>query len=287
MYQAGRVKQLLEERSPGLRCDLVPVSTQGDRDKITSLTEIGGQGVFAKELQRALADGEIDCAVHSLKDLPTEIPSGLVLAAVLDRADPRDVLIAPNYASFAQLPPGATLGTSSRRRAAQALDVRPDLQIVELRGNVDTRMAKVVDDSQTPYDAAILAAAGVIRMGWADRITEYLDVSSFTPAPGQAALGVDCRADDDRTLELLNLINDPAVMDCTSVERAFLNGFGGGCRSPVGALACLEGEDLRVWLMTADENLKNVQRRQLLLSAGDAGNVARQTAREMLDHTHA
>jgi len=191
--QTERVVEALVARFPNLRCEIVVMATQGDRDKQTPLSVIGGQGIFAKELQRAILDGEIACAVHSVKDLPSTLPEGLTLAAILDRADPRDVLISRNGESLDELPPGTRVGTSSLRRVTLLRSARPDLIPVELRGNVDTRLARVLDAPQNGLEAAILAAAGIERMGWAERIAEYLPVDRFTPAPGQGALGVDCR----------------------------------------------------------------------------------------------
>ena len=182
--QAERVKARLEATYPGLDCELVVVSTIGDRDKQTPLTVIGGQGIFAKELQAAMLDGRIDCAVHSLKDLPSLLPAELTLAAVLDRDDPRDVFLSPTGATLDELPEGSRVGTSSRRRMAQLLHARPDVEIIELRGNVDTRVSKVMDGGPERYDGAILAAAGMRRMGYEEHIAQLLDLDRFTPAPG-------------------------------------------------------------------------------------------------------
>lgn len=257
--QAGRVKTRLEAAFPKLACELVVISTVGDRDKQTPLTVIGGQGVFAKELQQAILDGRVDCAVHSLKDLPSILPEGLILAAVMDRDDPRDVFLSPSGAMLDDLPPGARIGTSSRRRMAQLLHARPDVEIVELRGNVDTRVSKVMDGSPEGYDGAILAAAGIRRMGYEQVIAQTLDLDRFTPAPGQAALGIDCRIDDRRSREILATINDPATEVTTAAERAFLREFGGGCTMPIGAHATLAGDTVTMRVMVASDDLMNVQ----------------------------
>jgi hydroxymethylbilane synthase len=282
LYQANRVKARLEAAAPELDYELVVVSTQGDRDKSTPLTIIGGQGVFAKELQRALVDNEIDCAVHSLKDLPTILPDPTTLAAVLERDDPRDVLISADRSSLSDLSAGSKVGTSSRRRMAQVLSVRPDIQTIELRGNVDTRMAKVLDTTGE-YDAAVLAAAGVLRMGWQDQITEYLSLDDFTPPPGQAALGVECRRADERALDLLSRISDEETEFLTGVERAFLRALGGGCRSPIGAHGSLvNGGAVTLRTMVASEDLQRIEKRTTTIARDKANDVASELAREML-----
>jgi hydroxymethylbilane synthase len=258
LLQTNRVVDILRQHYPDLICETIIISTEGDRDKQTPLSEIGGEAVFAKELQQAILTGEVDCAVHSAKDLTSTLPDGLTLSAILDRADPRDVLISRHPGGLADLPNGARVGTSSRRRMAQLRLARPDLEPVELRGNVDTRLAKVLDDPDGPYDAAVLAAAGVLRLGWEDRIHQYLDVELFTPAPGQGALGIDCRADDRATRRLLATVADPDAMAEVEAERAFLRTVGGGCRSPLAAHARVEGEILRMWCMYADESMDRI-----------------------------
>ncbi len=256
--QTERVASILQAAHPSLRCEIVVVSTQGDRDKQTPLAVLGGQGVFAKELQQAVLRGEADCAVHSVKDLTSTMPDGLTLAAILDRADPRDVLISRHPGGLADLPSGARVGTSSRRRIAELRLARPDLVAVELRGNVDTRIAKVLDDPDSGYDAAILAAAGVGRMERADTVAEYLSVDRFIPAPGQGALGVDCRSNDKATRALLAAIADPTTTVEVEAERAFLRTCGGGCRSPLAAHAQVDGDIVRMWAMYADETLDRI-----------------------------
>lgn len=256
--QTDRVASILEAAHPTVRCEIVVVSTEGDRDKQTSLAVLGGQGVFAKELQQAILRGEADCAVHSVKDLTSVMPDGLTLAAVLDRADARDVLISRHPGGLAGLPAGARVGTSSRRRVAELRLARPDLAPVELRGNVDTRIAKVLDDPDAGYDAAILAAAGVLRMERFDAVAEYLDIDRFIPAPGQGALGVDCRSDDRATRALLEAVADPTTTIEVEAERAFLRTCGGGCRSPLAAHAQVDGDIVRMWAMYADETLDRI-----------------------------
>lgn len=260
VYQTNLVVDRLQSRHPDLHCEVTIISTQGDRDKETPLSIIGGQGVFIKELEHSIIARDVDCAVHSLKDLPSIVPKGLMLAAILDRHDPRDVLISRHSHGLAGLPEGARVGTSSRRRMAQLKEFRPDLEPVELRGNVDTRISKVVNGDGSEYDAAILAAAGVLRMERHDQVAEFLDISIFTPAPGQAALAVECREDDLATRALLATIHDDETASLVNVERAFLRGVGGGCRSPVAAYAERLDGGIRLRAMLADEEITMIQR---------------------------
>ena len=277
--QANRVKERLEAAHPGLECILVIVSTIGDRDKQTPLTIIGGQGIFVKEVQQAILDGQVDCAVHSLKDLPSILPDELTLAAVVDRNDPHDVFLSPTGTTLDALPGGARVGTSSRRRMAQLLHARPDIEVVELRGNVDRRVSKVMDGSPEHYDGAILAAAGIRRMGYEHVIAQVLDLDRFTPAPGQAALGIDCLADDSRTRDILAAINDAEIETTTGAERAFLREFGGGCTMPIGAHGTLEDGVVTLRMMVADDDLSNVRFEQSVASAGEIRCLAAEAGR--------
>ena len=269
VWQTERVIEFLRARHPDLAYEVRIISTQGDRDKETPLSVIGGQGVFIKELESAILSGEIDCAVHSLKDLPSLLPDNLLLAAILDRHDPRDVLVSKHPGGIAALPDGATVGTSSRRRIVQLRQARPDLNAIELRGNIDTRTAKVLAEDG-PYDAGILAAAGLLRMGRDDVVGEMLDPGLFTPAPGQAALAVECREDDLATRALLAAIHDHDTAAAVEVERAFLRGVGGGCRSPIGAYAELSGHHVRLRAMIASEDLEQVERIDQVFDVADA-----------------
>ena len=213
--------------------------TQGDRDLDTPLPQIGGKGLFTAELEQALHGGAIDLAVHSLKDLPTEHPPGLTIGATPPRADPRDVLVSRSGLALRALPTGATVGTSSLRRAAQLRRVRPDLRMLDVRGNIDTRLRKA-RDPDGPYDAIVLAAAGVGRLGLGHVVSEYLDVGDMMPAPGQAALAIQCRADPEM-IGLLAPLDDADTAICVAAERAFLAGLGGGCAVPVAARAAIAG----------------------------------------------
>jgi len=234
--QTDLVVALLVAARPGLRCETRVISTAGDRTQESGepLPEIGGKGLFTAELERALLDGAIDVAIHSLKDLPTEDGPGIVVGAVTAREDVRDCLVSGAGDSLMELPTGAVVGTSSLRRAAQLAALRPDFEIRSIRGNVDTRIRKV---EQGQFDAVVLAAAGVRRLGLEQAVTEWLPEETMLPAPGQGALAVQCRADDEEMQGLLSALDDSGARAATSAERAFLAGLGGGCAAPVAALA--------------------------------------------------
>ncbi len=230
----------------------VPITTTGDAVLDRPLAEIGGKGLFAKEIDAALLDGRVDAAVHSCKDLETQLPDGIVIAAMLPRADVRDALIAADgTASIADLPEGARLGTSSLRRAAQALHRRPDLQIVPLRGNVQTRLSKVADGT---VDAAILALAGLDRLGMADKVTGVLNPDEMLPAAAQGAVALACREDDAATRELLARVHDRDTGLCVDAERAMLAALDGSCQTPIGGLAALDGGNLALRGLVATED---------------------------------
>lgn len=241
LQQSGWVKTELERCCPGLRVELSPLTTTGDRMPDRPLPQIGGKGLFTKELEEALLGGRAHFAVHSLKDLPTELSPGLVLAAVPVREDPRDALISRDGKPFAQLPHGVRIGTSSVRRAAQLLRLRPDARVVPLRGNLDTRLRKLRAGS---FDALVVAAAGLRRMGWQDQITEYFPESVLYPAIGQGALGIEARAEDHTTLEALAALEDPWSRIATAAERALLRHLGGGCQIPIAAYTRRDGNRL-------------------------------------------
>lgn len=228
---------------PGLNVELRIIKTAGDKDQVRPLAEFGGLGVFTKELEHALASGEIDIAVHSLKDLPTESPASLCVAAYLPREDAREAIVSRHKLGLMQLPRGARVGTSSARRTAQILALRPDARIIPLRGNVDTRLRKAHSDE---YDAIVIAAAGLIRLGLEHEITEYLALDTLLPDPGQGALAVQIRADDANLASLLAQLDDAPTRAAVTAERAFLGALGGGCRTPMGAYAELDAGELRV-----------------------------------------
>jgi hydroxymethylbilane synthase len=234
--QTERVVELLQSAWPELACETRSIVTEGDRTQENGrpLPEIGGKGLFTAELERALRDGEIDLAVHSLKDLPTEDAPGVAIGAVALREDPRDCLVSRAGAGFAELPSGAVVGTSSLRRAAQVRGMRHDLEVRSIRGNVDTRVGKV---RQGEFDAAVLAAAGMRRLGLEAEVAEWFDPETMVPAPGQGALAVQCRAADEAALELLARVDDPRARAEGAAERAFLRALDSGCTAPVGAYA--------------------------------------------------
>jgi hydroxymethylbilane synthase len=233
-WQAGEVVRLIAARHPRVAVETRVIRTTGDRVPDTPLTQIGSAGLFTREIETALLDGAIDIAVHSLKDLPTCLPDGLTLAAVLERADPRDVLVAPPGTRLGDLPPGSRIGSSSARRRAQVLAYRPALAILDVRGNVPTRLAKL---DRGEYDALVLARAGLQRLGLDARVAEVFAPEMLMPAAGQGALAVQARSDDVRvTALLLGLDHRPSRL-ATGAERAFLARLEGGCQAPVGALA--------------------------------------------------
>jgi len=234
LWQTRHVAASLSAITAAGRIEEVVIRTRGDRESAVPLPEMGGQGVFTAGLERALLEGEIDAAVHSLKDMPLTSRSGLRIAAVCFRDDVRDVLVTRHGHTLRTLPAAALVGTSSPRREAQLRALRPDLRVQPIRGNVETRIARV-DDGE--FDAAILAAAGVIRLRLEHRIADWLPLADFLPAPGQGALAVQCRDDDGFMTALLGQLDDAAARACTDAERAFLGGLGGGCSLPVAAFA--------------------------------------------------
>jgi hydroxymethylbilane synthase len=243
LCQTNSVAALLRPLLGPRPVELIEIETAGDQVRDVPLTQLGGEGVFTKEIQRALLDRRVDVAVHSLKDLPTIPVSGLLLAAVPPRAPVGDVLISRRYSSLAALPRGATVATSSLRRRAQLFHRRPDLQVVSIRGNVETRLRKLTDEG---LDALILAQAGLERLGLREEIVEILDPAWMLPAVGQGALGLECRADDHATVNFLRGIDDPAAWRAVLAEREFLRTLGGGCQVPIGALGQCTGQTLHL-----------------------------------------
>ncbi|MBE2193903.1 MAG: hydroxymethylbilane synthase [Anaerolinea sp.] len=244
LWQSKHVAALLEAALPDLRVEYAIIKTRGDQVLDTPLPLLGGKGVFTAELEAALREKRIDCAVHSLKDLPTEQPEGLVIGAITARDNPSDVLISRHGYSLTTLPQGAVVGTSSHRRAAQLLGKRPDLKIRDIRGNVDTRIRKALA-ADGEYDAIVLAYAGLERLGRIGVITQELDIDTMLPAPGQGAIAVQTR-DDSLLLQLLAPIHHLQTALAVTAERAFLAGLGGGCSLPVAAYAHLDGEVLNL-----------------------------------------
>jgi hydroxymethylbilane synthase len=248
LRQAEIALEALSSAHPEATFEVRTIRTTGDRTN-ASLSEIGGRGVFVIEIERALLACEIDIAVHSLKDLPTDETPGLAIAAVLPREDPRDVLVSRRGARIEDLPEEALVGTGSPRRAAQVLAMRPDVRIADIRGNVDTRMAKVESGD---YDAVVLAAAGLTRLGWLDRASQVFDADEMLPAPGQGALAVQVRIDDPDAFTVALSVDDPDTRAAVTAERAFERRLGGGCHAAIAALGVIVEERLRLRGLVAD-----------------------------------
>lgn len=241
LWQSEHVAARLRAAHPGLTVELVPMSTRGDQVLDRSLAAIGGKGLFLKELEVAMQRGEADCAVHSLKDVPMELEPGFALPAVLERADPADAFVSPRFGTIDALPPGAVVGTSSLRRQAQLRALRPDLQLRDLRGNVNTRLAKL---DAGEYDAIVLACAGLQRLGLDARIRARLLAPVWLPAPAQGAIAIECRNDDDAVQAACAALEHAPTRICVEAERAMNRALHGSCHVPVAALARLDGSDL-------------------------------------------
>jgi hydroxymethylbilane synthase len=277
--QTALVTELLRAAWPGLECEERRIVTSGDRTQQSGepLPEIGGKGLFTAELEQGLRDGELDLAVHSLKDLPTEDPEGVVVGAICLREDVRDCLVSQAEVLLAVLPAGAVVGTSSLRRVAQLHALRPDLELRSIRGNVDTRIRKVRDGE---FDAALLAAAGLRRLGLEREVSEWLPPETMLPAPGQGALAVQCRGDDERVLALLAAIDEPEARATTTAERAFLRELGGGCAAPVAAYAKPNDGQVELEGLVASPDGQNIVR---VSGKGEPETVGERLAREALE----
>ena len=249
LWQANYVKDRLQQLYPDLTIELVPMVTKGDVILDSPLAKIGGKGLFVKELENALLTKEADIAVHSMKDVPMQFPEGLGLAVICQREDPRDAFVSHSYRTFAELPQGAVVGTSSLRRQCQLKALRPDLDIRSLRGNVGTRLSKLDNGD---YDAIILASAGLIRLGLADRIASFIDVEQSLPAAGQGAVGIECRTDDVQVQALLAPLADAETTYCVRAERAMNNHLQGGCQVPIGGYAVLQQGQLYLRALVGD-----------------------------------
>ena len=279
LWQAEHVATLLRRAHGGLEVELVPVVTQGDRIQDRSLAAIGGKGLFIKELEVALEERRADIAVHSMKDLPGDLPAGLTIAAVLERADPRDALLSKAAAGLHDLPHGARLGTSSLRRQAQLMAARPDLRIEPLRGNVDTRLRRL---DAGEMDAIVLACAGLIRLGLESRITARLDPAISLPAVAQGVIGIECRGADARTLALVSLLNHRDTRIAMDAERAFAQRLGGSCQSPIAAHARLEGRRLLLEGLVAEPDGSRLLRDTLSGSIDEPAALGHELAERIL-----
>lgn len=243
LAQSRAFARTLEAAVPGLSVGELEVVTSGDKHQDVKLQDIGGKGLFIKELEEALYDRRADFAVHSIKDVPAELAPGLTLASIPAREDPRDVLVTRSGAKLAELPAGSKVGTSSLRRSVCLLRARPDLEVLPVRGNVDTRLRKMEEGQ---FDAIVLALSGLRRLGIADRATELLDVEISLPAIGQGALGIECRSEDEKVRETLRTVNEPNAAACVAAERALMAAVEGNCRTPVAAYAIQDGDEM--WL---------------------------------------
>ncbi len=241
MWQAEHVAAKLKQAHPGLEVELLGMSTQGDKILDTPLAKIGGKGLFVKELEQGMLAGSADIAVHSMKDVPVELPEGLHLPVIMQREDPRDAFVSNNFQGLDELPQGATVGTSSLRRECQLRERRPDLKIAPLRGNVNTRLRKL-DEGE--FDAIILASAGLIRLGFGQRIAGFIEPEQSLPAIGQGAVGIECRVDDARVNALLEPLRHAETALCVSAERAMNHRLMGGCQVPIAGYAILQGDEL-------------------------------------------
>jgi hydroxymethylbilane synthase len=279
LRQTELVLAELSRRFPDRRFQVQEVRTTGDRQPEVSLAAIGGQGVFVKELETALRARRVDLAVHSLKDVPTELGSGLVLATVTERGDVRDAVVSRGHRRLAELPAGSRVGTGSLRRAVQVRALRPDLKVVDLRGNVDTRLRKVEEGL---VDAAILAAAGLARLGRLERAAELLDTDAMLPAIGQGALTLEARAGDAEVIETASALDHRDTRLATTAERAFLARLGGGCRLPMAALGIVEGDSLRLRGLIADAEGRRILRGEVAGPASDAEALGAALAEQLL-----
>ena len=278
MIQAHIVALALRHAHPSIEIEVRKVVTEGDRNRNINIDEAGNTGIFVKALEEALADERIDLAVHSLKDMPTELPGDMVLAVVMERLDPRDALIAS--ARLGELKPGSLIGTGSLRRTAQLKNLRGDLQVVSIRGNVDSRLRKV---NSGELQGVIIAAAAMIRLGWDDRITEYLPLESFLPAVGQGALAVEAKKGDRVMEEYVTVLNHLPTWQAVSAERAFLHAVEGGCRAPVAALATIDDQILKITAMVANKAGTKIIRKSLEGDARQAHSQGVKLAQLMLD----
>lgn len=278
LWQAEHIQKELQRLHPGLTVELLPMSTKGDEILDRSLESVGGKGLFVKELESAMADGRADLAVHSIKDVPADLPQGFVLAAISAREDPRDALVSNRYATLAEMPRGAVLGTSSLRRAAQVRERHPGLEVKLLRGNVETRVAKL---DRGEYDAIVLAVAGLVRLGLAARIRSRLSLEESLPAPGQGALGIECLAAREDIQQMLAPLADAATAQCVRAERAVSRALGGSCTLPLGAHAVMHDGKLDLTALVASEDGRRVLRARA--AGSDPEEVGARAARSLRD----
>jgi hydroxymethylbilane synthase len=279
LWQAEHVRARLEALHPELRVELLTMTTKGDRLLDAPLAKMGGKGLFVKELEQGLLEGQADIAVHSMKDVPVELPEGLIIPVISAREDPRDAFVSHRYTALEALPPGARVGTSSLRRQCQLHALYPGLHIETLRGNVNTRLAKL---EAGEFDAVILACAGLKRLGLAGRITQYLSTEVSIPAIGQGALGIECRADDPETRRLIAPLDDPATHTCARAERALNTRLHGGCQVPIAAYAELTDNRLTLRAMVGSPDGSRMVRGRIEGAPEEAAALGRRLAEDLL-----
>lgn len=279
LWQAYYVKEALQQAHPGLEVELVTMVTKGDVILDTPLAKVGGKGLFVKELEVAMLEGRADLAVHSMKDVPVDFPPGLGLVTICEREDPRDAFVSNHYENIEQLPQGAVVGTCSLRRQCQLKAYRPDLVIKELRGNVGTRLSKL---DAGEYDAIILAAAGLKRLELQERIRSFIEPEQSLPAVGQGAVGIECRTDDERMLELLAPLNHVETADRVKCERAMNLTLQGGCQVPIGSYALLEGDQIWLRALVGEPDGSHIVRGEIRGPRTDAESLGVQLAQQLL-----
>lgn len=280
LWQAEYVKHALQALHPDLSVELVPMTTRGDKILDTALSKIGGKGLFIKELEYALLNDEADIAVHSMKDVPMEFPDGLCLGVICERENPFDAFVSNNFASVDELPQGARLGTSSLRRASQLQHYRPDLAVLNCRGNVNTRLAKL-DNNE--YDAIILAVAGLKRLEMSDRIAQQLDSELCLPAPGQGAVGIELRANDERTQAIIQPLNHGLTIACVSAERALNSALQGGCQVPIAAYATYSDDSLYLRARVASPDGKTLLLADATAASKNSEALGLEVAQQLLN----
>ena len=281
MWQAEHVAELLRRAYAGLTVEIHGMSTEGDKILDTPLAKIGGKGLFVKELEQRMLAGDADIAVHSMKDVPVDLPEGLHLSVILEREDPRDAFVSNHHASLVALPEGARVGTSSLRRQCQLADRRPDLQIIPLRGNVNTRLRKLDEEA---YDAIILASAGLLRLGLGERIRSFIPTEESLPAIGQGAIGIECRADDTRINDLLAPLHHEPTASCVRAERAMNHRLQGGCQVPIGGHATLLDGEIHLRGLVGTVDGSEVVRAETRGPQADAEQLGHSVAEELLAH---
>ncbi len=279
LIQTEKVRSMLLRAIPGIGITIKVIKTEGDSDLSTPLSSFGGRGAFVRSIEHSLLRKDIDAAVHSLKDLPSQLPEGLVLGSVPERKDPRDALVSSNGHTLETLPTGSVIATGSERRRVQISEKRPDFRFVDIRGNVETRLRKLESED---IDAVVLAAAGMRRLGLKSRITQYIEIETCLPAPCQGALGLECRSDDSETLSMLEHIDDSDAHICVDAERIFIATLGMGCHTPVGALARFTGEKIEFRGFVYDEKKETVIRKTVSADTNTIEAVSEKMANQFI-----